>query len=164
MRPCGWPCSPTWGRACWLFSTACACCANEANDGSRQFLMGAQRWAYLISCYVVTTEATAMADIMATTGITARATAMAGGATATHRRTAAMSQRLIPRAAPRSVLRRQSAAPTARRQTGVAHASANSVELRCSLKSARTVTRPCRVAASFAASAAKPAERGKSGF
>ena len=57
------------------------------------------------------------------------------------------------------VLRGRLTAPTARRQTGVAHASANSVELRCSLKSARTVARPCRAAASFAASAARRANQ-----
>ena len=21
MRPCGWPCSPTWAQACWWYST-----------------------------------------------------------------------------------------------------------------------------------------------
>ena len=76
-------------------------------------------------------EAIANCDIMATAVTTARATTMAGDKTVTPRGAAAMSQRLIPRAAPRSVLRRQSVAPTARRQTGVAHASASTAELRC---------------------------------
>ena len=44
--PCGWPCSPTWARACWWCSTGCGCCAGALSEQRRCAPLGDQSRPY----------------------------------------------------------------------------------------------------------------------